>query len=594
MISNPIKYASRTFQSIMNDINSDSGLVDKPSWFKRLIAGIGDVISMWINSMINLLFLRTSYTRESVTDLCQLIDYDMSTQTTSQGKCLFYARTDLGFGVMPFSVIRANLASRSIGSLLVSAKKFEASAGITFPAQSATVTANAGTDQLTWSVFSMPDAYKYTGHKFRISSTGTLPSPLQTNTDYYCIYTSGDSFKVAASLNDAFAGNFIDLTTAGTGFLTVFYYSYPVDMSQQEKITAPVTIGESDGVTEWQEFDLPDELVLKSTVTITINSLAWTLVTTFVDSTSVDRHFKIVQLSNNRLRVRFGNGTLGMIPPAFPVIADYYVGGGKDSNVSALNAVTNYCGSDSNIVGVTNPTTFTGGNEAEAISSAKINGPILLKSRSKFVEVEDGEALAMQYGGLALVKIWPNYYGPLTCRMFGIAIGGGNPSPTLRSSIASYLQSLSLMDSIYVAFDAATFVSVNVQALIKLKTGYNWTGGVYEYALLATKLFLSENGTEIKNEYVNSGIESAVTMINNFFGTSFTESSYTQIAKLLDGLTPANFGDTIQESNVLGYIDSFVDGVDYVTVVTFGSGFPLVLTAEQITTPGTITLQQIL
>ena len=52
-IFNPISYTSRTFESILQDINDDDELIDKPNWFKRLIAGVGDVVSMWNNAAAN-------------------------------------------------------------------------------------------------------------------------------------------------------------------------------------------------------------------------------------------------------------------------------------------------------------------------------------------------------------------------------------------------------------------------------------------------------------------------------------------------------------------------------------------------------------
>ena len=48
-MGNPIQYTSRTFQTILADINSDKELADKPEWFKRMIAGVGDVMSMCLD-----------------------------------------------------------------------------------------------------------------------------------------------------------------------------------------------------------------------------------------------------------------------------------------------------------------------------------------------------------------------------------------------------------------------------------------------------------------------------------------------------------------------------------------------------------------
>lgn len=59
----------------------------------------------------------------------------------------------------------------------------------------------------------------WTGMKIRfIKGTGggaSLPSPLAENTDYYVIWIDANTIKVAATLDDALTGDFIDLTTAG-------------------------------------------------------------------------------------------------------------------------------------------------------------------------------------------------------------------------------------------------------------------------------------------------------------------------------------------------------------------------------------------
>jgi hypothetical protein len=61
------------------------------------------------------------------------------------------------------------------------------------------------------------------GNLIRLESTGTFPSPLQANTNYY-VYTDGDidDFALAPTYNDAVAGtNLVNITTSGSGILTV-------------------------------------------------------------------------------------------------------------------------------------------------------------------------------------------------------------------------------------------------------------------------------------------------------------------------------------------------------------------------------------
>lgn len=80
-----------------------------------------------------------------------------------------------------------------------------------------TVTADATTNQLASNGHG-----KLTGDgPFTISSTLTLPGGLQATGQYWVIKVDANNFKAAASLTDALAGTAIDLTTNGTGVLTV-------------------------------------------------------------------------------------------------------------------------------------------------------------------------------------------------------------------------------------------------------------------------------------------------------------------------------------------------------------------------------------
>jgi hypothetical protein len=588
MITNPIKYSSRTFASILSDINSDSELTDKPNWWKRLWAGIGDVLSMWLNSMVNLVFLRTSYTVQSVADLCQLIDYALSAQTTSSGTELFFVKTSSGTGVFPFTLSKADIIARNTGSLVVSSKRFEGRNDVVFTLVQEIIPStsiNTGT-----SIFTVATNFLYTGHKVRFTTSNTLPVPLALNTDYYMIYLSPTTIRLASSLSNAFAGTYIPITNAGIGNQTMTLYSKTITMYQQTSLAQDIVIGTSDGITAFQEFNLPDKFVLKDTLTITINSITWTLVTTFVDSISTDKVFKIIPKSNNQFSIRFGDGTYGMIPPAFDIFAGYAYGGGASSNVNALNSVSNYGGSDSNISGVTNTTIFSGGAGSEDLNHAKNLAPLLLKTRDRFITVQDGIALVLAYGGITQCQIVGNKYGLLTCEVIGIASGGGNPSNTLKSAIQQFLIDRTILESIDVRFVDSTITVIAVTSAVKPKAGHVYTNGIDKYFRLAWQLFLTETGKQIQDTYLGSGIVSAVTLINQIFSASFGASDYTQISILLANLTPRQFGDLIEESDIFSYIQSNVLGIEYMTISSFTGSLPLTLAADEITTPGTLTL----
>ncbi len=77
---------------------------------------------------------------------------------------------------------------------------------------------NAATDIIT--VPTNPDKW-LTGMIVRATTSGTLPAPLAINTNYFVIRVSATTIKLATTLANALAGTAINLTTAGTGNLTL-------------------------------------------------------------------------------------------------------------------------------------------------------------------------------------------------------------------------------------------------------------------------------------------------------------------------------------------------------------------------------------
>jgi hypothetical protein len=79
-----------------------------------------------------------------------------------------------------------------------------------------TTTANASTDTLAATAHGLT-----TGSRFRLSSTGTVPSPLLATQDYYAIVTGTGTLKAAATLADAIASTAINLIDAGSGSIAL-------------------------------------------------------------------------------------------------------------------------------------------------------------------------------------------------------------------------------------------------------------------------------------------------------------------------------------------------------------------------------------
>lgn len=587
MAGNPLQYTNRTYNSILTDINNDPNLVDKPDFFKRMIAGLGDIFSFMLNGEANNAVLRTAFTRPAVSDLLELIDYYLLEQQTASGQVLFYINSAASF---PFTVLKENLIAVTQSSSSISSRRFESRSNVNVTAVSEVITdaeVNTTTDILT-----VTRAFT-TGEKI-ILAGASLPSPLVAGTEYYVIKVTDTTIKLATTLANAYAGTNIDITTTGSGNITISLYSFFATLYQQETKDQQ-TIGTSDGTTEFQTFDLPDINVLRDTLVVTINSVTYTIEETLVLSDPTDTHFEIKFNTDLSSKIRFGNGTYGIIPPAFDILVDYAVGGGVISNVGTINALNVYAGTDSNVSGVSNYAAISGGAAEQNIETAKILGPLLLKARDRFVTSEDGEALAIAFSGISLVDILKNEFGVLSAKVIAIALGGGNPSSAVKTALQTYLIDRTILESIDVRVQDSTITSHNVTSAAKMRIGYLYADEE-KYFDLAWKLFLTETGKEIYDTFLSTGIADTVTLINSIFSTSFGTSDYDQVQLLVEALSTDSlgyriFGETLQESDAFAYIAGNVLSIDYMTITA--PSFPISNATDEITTPGTLTLTEI-
>lgn len=588
-MANPIAYDIKTFESVMAEINSVAALKDKPDWWKNDIAGIRDMLALLNNAVANNSLLSTAFTRRNIEIMLKFIDYVLTAQSTGTGSAIFYLKSTT---VFPITVTAADQAGLTPGTLTVASKRYEARVAANVTAVTETINpadVNTGTEIITVSrVFT-------TGEKVRFTTTGGLPGGLSLATDYWVIRVSDTEIQVALSLADAYAGTEINLTSQGTGVHTAHLYSFIATVYQQDQQDAK-TIGTSDGSTEWQEFIMPDQNILLDTQVITINSINWTRQDTLIESSGTDTHYRAFFDFDGNETIQFGNGTYGAIPGAFDISGTYAIGGGAESNVSNIDGLNIYAGSDSNIEGISNPAALTGGGNVENTESAKRLGPALLKSRSRNITTEDGEYLALAYPGISLSKVIRNFYGVLSEKVVTIADGGGNPSAAIKTALQEYLISISILESVDARVIDTTITSTNITSAAKMRPGYTYTGDVENYFRLAWKLWLSEAGYEIQLDFLANGVSSAITLINSIFTESFSatnQNDFDQITILLqeENFEPRQIGEDIRQSDTYAYLEKVI-GIDYVTI-TVPAAFPVVLADDEITTPGTLTLTEI-
>jgi hypothetical protein len=584
-MTNPIKYSSNDFLTVYNDINSDPELVDVDEWIKRLFSGSVDVLDMKANFIANERVLRTAIARQSVADILELIDYQIGTYSTSTGDLVFHIKPGLSY---PVTILKADLAAESEGSVAVASKRFEARADRVLTAEvSETFTADTGTDELTIA------GTFVTGMKVRLSTTDTLPAPLAIDTDYYTLYVSATKIRLAENLADAYLDNYIDITSTGAGTHTITTLSFIETVYQQNSVDDLTDIGTSDE-TVWQEFDLPDTLTLADTLQVWINAELWTQIEDFVDYDGNDKVYKVIYKKDQKVAIRFGNGAYGKIPGNFSIEVKYSYGGGASSNILAINKVNLYAGGDPGITGVTNYAAISGGSDEEALSVAKRIAPVVSKARNRAITQSDTEALSEAYMGVMRSKVNVNRYGVLTWQILIIPAGGGLPSVPLKDGLKAYLDTIVMAGAVDTRIEDPDYVTVNVISELKILPGFAYSS-VETYTEFAMKLFFSEQAYEIIIYNENNPLAETIDFVNSIFSTTFTDNNDgEQIQKILngfDGVAPVDFGEDVQGSDFIAYIEAVIIGLDFFTISV--PTFPIALDDNQVTEAGTISLSEI-
>lgn len=571
-MTNPIQYTSRTFQTILADINSDKELADKPEWFKRMIAGVGDVMSMCLDAQANNSYLETAFTRDAVKKLCQLIGYKLGVHTTSTGKLKFYL-TDTT--VFPITVTKKDLCA-IYGK--ISSMRFESREDVTLPDISEFLLGTGNTDHITLSGGSKTSFETY-------DKVYVLSAPIATG--YYYLKVDGLNVYFANSVEDITLERWVAVQT---GAYICKLYTLTVQCYQQEQKDA-VSIGNSDGNTPWQTFSLPDEKILQDTLKITINDEVWTRVDDFSESMPTSKHYRLDYNNDYTAKVVFGNGVYGAIPENFPIYAQYAVGGGGDTNINTPNVINVYSGGAEKIEGVCNSTSMNGGTDQESIESAKILAPASLKTRDRFVTVDDGLVLIYRTGLSSMACIQSNYYGSLSCRVQCVANGGGNLSAQNKLYIQQYLIDRSVLGSMDVRVVDTIFLPQSLTVNVSLNIGYTLQQ-VEPYLQICCKLFFTECGKEIIDTYESTGLSRAIDLINQIFNVSFnpTDNQIYNMLQYLSKIGYRKYGETIHESNLTAMISNCVDGINHLTLSEI---FPIVVPENEIATIGTYTINEV-
>ena len=175
-------------------------------------------------------------------------------------------------------------------------------------------------------------------------------------------------------------------------------------------LTGTVTAEHS--LTHVEVFDSDDqadqEFELTQTPFLEVSSLlddvgAHTQVSTFLESSSTDRHYLRLSSEDNRGLVKMGDGQNGKVPSG-EILVTYKTGGGaitieQDTLVQPEFSAASSLG-EAVLFDVTNPDSATGGLPQETVDEARINGPASVRVNERSVSKEDFEINARRISGV--------------------------------------------------------------------------------------------------------------------------------------------------------------------------------------------------
>jgi hypothetical protein len=205
-------------------------------------------------------------------------------------------------------------------------------------------------------------------------------------------------------------------------------------------------IGTSNGQLN-QVYKLSQTSVINNSVSITAGGITYVQVPYLIDYTGYDAVFSIYTNAAGVSYIVFGDGVSGRVPANSSVIyATYRVGGGIAGNVGpntiktiltnnqvGLSVINTYYGSP------TDDGSATGGTDAEATDSIRINAPLSLRSLNRAVSLADYAAL-VKAAGVTKASAVADVYSSVTVFFVpygdsGVLTDGVTPSPIFNATI---------------------------------------------------------------------------------------------------------------------------------------------------------------
>lgn len=294
-------------------------------------------------------------------------------------------------------------------------------------------------------------------------------------------------------------------------------------------------VGSSSGASS-QSFKLSYTNVLVDSLEIYVNEGTgqemWKRVDSFLDYHENSRVYTASVDEFDVCTIEFGNGLKGKIPTAYPngIIANYRVGGGEASNVSA-NIITELDTSVAYVDSTFNLEVITRGHDKESLESIRENAPASYRTRDRLVTLEDYEdLLRIKFYELLRVKSLRDSDDKKLVHNFYMMRNGYEMTPELVLSITDFISDKSMVGTTH---DLNPYVEqpVDLDCVMYVNKDYNGEdlknkviayleGVTFAYGALQfnDSIVKSDLENEVKNMFtgilsfrINSPVEDIIT-----------------------------------------------------------------------------------
>jgi hypothetical protein len=299
--------------------------------------------------------------------------------------------------------------------------------------------------------------------------------------------------------------------------------------AKQQKTITSVLVGTITSSDDFSDYPIDGYTnILKDSISLNIDGLAWTRVDNFDDSDYDDRHFTLIYQSSGKCRIGFGSGDgissgNGMKPTQNSnIYATFAVTEGLTGRMD-VGEITINLGGDNDISTITNNGS-EGGNDSESVASIIRNARGNVRLRNMVWSVEDLETAARSASSSVIKALGiSNTPSVGEATIYIVPSGGGALTGTLDDDVRDYVTELTQFGAMPVTVSGTWYDPVNIYFTYSTRTGYD-AGTVNDLASFALTLSVSAIDNQVTEYYDDNGINSCrINVINTLWDWNFTE-----------------------------------------------------------------------